>query len=203
MKQWGMWHYRKNKCILPFFSKKWSQKVILCTIFHKFDLFFLFDFNITKMHIFCNFFKRRLLLSQTKNDFYWQMHTTWRHQEDDLDRKCILITQYLDTKGIYKFHIDEKLGIRFRKWKNAKLFIFCIFFRKEVKKLFNAGFDRIWTLYTFRRLRYWFSIFVAIKTIFTQQPNLEISWMICKHNLNIQQWLTRWNFSVAMVIKSA
>ena len=24
------------------------------------------------MHIFCNFFKRRLLLSQTKNDFYWQ-----------------------------------------------------------------------------------------------------------------------------------
>ena len=34
--------------------------------------FFLFDFNITKMHVFCNFFKRRLLLSQTKNDFYWQ-----------------------------------------------------------------------------------------------------------------------------------
>ena len=57
MKQWGMWHYCKNKCILPFFSKKWSQKVILCTIFHKFDLFFLFDFNITKMHIFCNFLK--------------------------------------------------------------------------------------------------------------------------------------------------
>ena len=24
------------------------------------------------MDIFCNFFKRRLLLSQTKNDFYWQ-----------------------------------------------------------------------------------------------------------------------------------
>ena len=60
------------------------------------------------------------------------------------------------------------------------------FFRKEVKKLFNECFDRIWTLYTFRRLRYWFSIFVAIKTIFTQQPNLEISWMIYKHNLNIQ-----------------
>ena len=27
---------------------------------------------------------------------------------------------------------------------------------------------------------------VAIKTIFTQQPNLEISWMIYKHSLNIQ-----------------
>ena len=24
------------------------------------------------MHIFCSFFKRRLLLFQTKNDFYWQ-----------------------------------------------------------------------------------------------------------------------------------
>ena len=24
------------------------------------------------MHIFCNYFKRRLLLSQTKNDLYWQ-----------------------------------------------------------------------------------------------------------------------------------
>ena len=72
MKQWEMWQCCKNKCILPFFSKKLSQKVILCTIFHKFDLLFLFDFNITKMHIFCNFFKSRLLLSQTKNDFYWQ-----------------------------------------------------------------------------------------------------------------------------------
>ena len=69
MKQWGLWHYCKSKCSLPFFSKKWSQKVILCTIFHKFDLFFLFGFNITKMDIFCNFFKRRLLLSQTKDDF--------------------------------------------------------------------------------------------------------------------------------------
>ena len=71
MKQWGMLHYCKNKCILPFFSKKRSQEVILRTIFHKFDLFFLFDFNITKLYIFCSFFKTRLLLFQTKN-LYWQ-----------------------------------------------------------------------------------------------------------------------------------
>ena len=83
--------------------------------------------------------------------------------------------------------MDEKLGIKFRKMQKCKIIHilhFCL--RKEVKNSFNAGFDRIWTLYTFRRLRYWFSIFVAIKTIFTQQPNLEISWMIYKHSLDIQ-----------------
>ena len=109
-----------------------------------------------------------------------------RHQENDLDRKCILITQYLDTKGIEKFHIDEKLGIRFRKMQKCKVIHILHFLRKEVKNLFNAGFERIWNLYTFRKLRYWFSSLIAIKTIFTQQPNLEISWMIYKNNLNIQ-----------------
>ena len=82
--------------------------------------------------------------------------------------------------------MDEKLGIRFQKMQKCKIIHILHFFRKEAKNLFNAGFDRIWTLYTFRRLRYWFSIFVAITTIFTQQPNLEISWMIYKHSLNIQ-----------------
>ena len=83
--------------------------------------------------------------------------------------------------------MDEKLGIRFRKMQKCKIIYilhFCL--RKEVKILFKAGFDRIWTLYTFKRLRYWFSIFVDIKTIFTQQPNLEISWMIYKHSSNSQ-----------------
>ena len=40
--------------------------------FSQISSIFRFDFNITKMHIFCNFFTRRLLLPQTKNDFYWQ-----------------------------------------------------------------------------------------------------------------------------------
>ena len=31
----------------------------LCTVFHKFDSFFLFDFNIAKMHIFCSFFLKK------------------------------------------------------------------------------------------------------------------------------------------------
>ena len=40
--------------------------------------------------------------------------------------------------------MDEKLGIRFRKCKmqNYSYFAFS-FLRKEVKNLFNAGFDRI------------------------------------------------------------
>ena len=33
--------------------------------------FFLFDFNIAKMHIFCSVLKR-LLLFQTKNGLYWE-----------------------------------------------------------------------------------------------------------------------------------
>ena len=37
--------------------------------------------------------------------------------------------------------MDEKLGIRFRKMQNHSYFAF--FFRKEVKNLFNAIFDRI------------------------------------------------------------
>ena len=49
----------------------------------------------------------------------------------------------------------EKLGIKFRKMQKCKIIHilhFCL--RKEVKNAFNAGFDRIGTLYTFRRLRY-------------------------------------------------
>ena len=83
-------------------------------MFHKFDLFFLFDFNIAKMHIFCSYFKKKvtvvsdqkwpLLATNSKKIIhlrFWSdgagfkteaqkffnartMHTTWRHQEDDL-----------------------------------------------------------------------------------------------------------------------
>ena len=51
--------------------------------------------------------------------------------------------------------MDEKLGIRFGKMQKCKIIHilhFCL--RKEVKNLFNADFDRVCTLYTFRRLRY-------------------------------------------------
>ena len=40
--------------------------------FHKFDSFFLFDFNIAKMHVFCSFLIKRLLLFQRKNNVFWQ-----------------------------------------------------------------------------------------------------------------------------------
>ena len=59
--------------------------------------------------------------------------------------------------------------------------------RKEVRNFILCRLlDRIWTLYAFRRLRYWFSILLPYKTIFTRQLNLEISWMIYRHSLNIQ-----------------
>ena len=69
--------------------------------------------------------------------------------------------------------MDEKLGIRFRKMQNYSYFAFL--FEKGSEKFIKCRLRQNLNLYTFRRLRYWFSIFVAIKTIFTHQPNLEIS----------------------------
>ena len=48
------------------------KKLFYVQFFTNLIYFFLFDFNITKMHIICSFFKTRLLLFQTKNDLYWQ-----------------------------------------------------------------------------------------------------------------------------------
>ena len=91
-------------------------KKLFYTQFLQIWLIFLFDSNIAKMHIFCSFFSKRLLLFQAKlNNLYRQqilqklmhlrfwydgadfrteaqkffnartLHTTWRHQEDDLE----------------------------------------------------------------------------------------------------------------------
>ena len=93
-------------------------------MFHKFDLFFLFGFNITKMHIFCNFFKRRLLLSQTKNDFYWQpilkklIHLRFWSDGAGLKLRLInvlMLEQCIPLEGIRKM-IYTEIMIRRYQW---------------------------------------------------------------------------------------
>ena len=49
-----------------------KSKSYFMYIFHKFDSFSLFDFNIAKMHIFCSFLKKDYCCFREKDNFYWQ-----------------------------------------------------------------------------------------------------------------------------------
>ena len=88
--------------------------------------------------------------------------------------------------------MDEKLWIRFWKMQNAtinaKLFMHILHFclRKEVKIYFMQASRQNLNFVYLQKTKTLILHLVAIKTIFTQQPNLEMSWMIYKHSLNIQ-----------------